>query len=260
MKKIILPFLLLLPFNYCLAQNIIKYAYQKPCLGMKGKVEKLTEEVYGFELADDTVSLKLEEKRIFEFSEKGELKKKTISYDDYEKILMYQMYEKGRPMRFEQEARTPLYTNKDSTRLFIIDDRNEYLVSWMNYNHEYATIDTTYINYLGNRTEIKIQAHFRELRIIEERDDNGNLVRETRYLRNSLGTSSQWFYNEDNLLIGKESISFNYPGDSRVFYEYDEFDKQGNWLLKLVKERAEKYNENSELVTTRIVKRQIKYY
>lgn len=116
--------------------------------------------------------------------------KKTISYDDYENKITYSLFENGRAIRFEQEIIKPTYIDKDSSRLFVINN-NERFVTW--YNHDYAMIDATLIRYYGEITELTPLSHFRKLKITEICDSVGNLLRETRSLRDKFSYVSVIF-------------------------------------------------------------------
>jgi len=230
---------------------------------MKGKVKTLTEETYEMKGENDTIVPKLQGKAVFEFTKDGELKKKTTSYDDYENIIAYSRFERGRAMRIDKEIITPAYIDKDSSRFFVIDNYNERLVTWGNYNHEYARIDTTLIRYSGDMIKITPLSNIRKLTITETRDGRGNLIRETRSLRGKPASWCEWVFDEDGLLIneiGTRPGGYGVMEDYGLFYEYGNFDKQGNWLLKKIKRREIEYDENSEISTTGIVVRQIKYY
>lgn len=263
MKKVAFIFLLLFFAGHCFAQNPFKFGGQKLFLGMKGRVKTVNQETFELKWDNDMVVEELQGKEIFHFTKKGELKSKIISSDDYEKITTYSQYENGRAMRFGQEIRTPDYLDKDSSRLFIIDDRNEQLVTWRNYNREYSQIDTTLIRYTGEITEITPLYHFRKLEIMEVRDSLGNLIRETSSLGGRPGAWCMWTYDENDLLVsetGTKPAGFGMMDDYSFFYEYEDFDKHGNWRLKIVKVKESEYEENSDLITMRIIKRQIKYY
>lgn len=264
MKKIILFTLLFLFTGYCFAQDYFKFGGQKPFLNMKGKVKVLTEETFELKWKDDSIVHELQGKEVFEFTKKGDLKKKTISYDGYEKSITYSQYENGRAIRFEQEINDQGHIDKDSSRIFVIDSNNERLVTWINYNHEYAYTDTTLIQYIGDEIrEITPLSNLRKLKIKEIRDNQGNLIRETRLLRGKTASWCEWAYDENSLLIsesGTRPSAFGMMDDYSYYYEYEDFDKRGNWRTKKVKVKEVEYEENSKLVTTRIVKRQIKYY
>lgn len=263
MKKNVLIILLFLFTGHCLAQNVFKFGGQKPYLGMKGKVKSLAQETYEMKWNNDTIVRELQGKETFKFTKKGELKKKTLSYDDYENSITYSLYENGRAVRFEQEIRKPDYIDKDSSRIFVIDNNKERLVTWRNYNHEYAQIDTTLIRYFGDMTEITPLANNRRLKITELRDSLGNLTRETRSLRGRTASWCEWAFDENDLLIseiGTRPGAFGMMDDYSFFYEYGNFDKRGNWRLKKVKVKEFEYGENSDTITTKIIIRQIKYY
>lgn len=263
MKKVVLFTLLFFFAGHCIAQNVFKFGGQKPFLGMKGKVKTLTEETFELKWDNDTIVHESQGKEIFEFTKKGELIKKTISYDDYESKITYSLFENGRAMRFEQEIIKPTYIDKDSSRLFVIDNNNERLVTWRNYNHDYAMTDTTLIRYYGEITELTPLSHFRRLKITEIRDSVGNLIRETRSLREKNASWCEWIYGENGLLVSKSGTqpsTWGMMDDYSFFYDYADFDKRGNWRLKIVKVREIEYDENSDMITTRIIKRQIKYY
>lgn len=263
MNKITLFILLLLFTVHCFAQNSFRFGGQKPFLGMKGKVKTLTEETFELKWNNDTIVSELQGKVIFEFTKKGELKKKTTSYDDYKNIIIYSHYENGRAMRFHQEIINPTYTDKDSNRIFVIDNNNERLVTWRNYNHDYTQTDTTLIRYIGEITEITPLSNFRKLKITEIRNNQGDLIRETRSLREKSASWYEWVYDENGLLISKNGTkpsAFGMMDDYSYFYEYKDFDKHGNWHMKTVKISEIEYDNNSDLIGTRIVKRQIKYY
>ena len=77
------------------------------CLGMKGKVKKVTEETYIMKWEDGSLIRELKEKAVFEFAKDGRLIRKTTSYDDYENTITYSRFKDGRAMRFDQVIRTP---------------------------------------------------------------------------------------------------------------------------------------------------------
>lgn len=263
MKKIVLFTLLLLLGNYCLAQNAFRFGGQKVFLGMKGKVKMLTEETFELKWKDDALVYESKGKAVFEFTKRGELRKKTTLYDDYENTITYSQYQNGRAMRFDQQISRPTYTDKDSSRIFIVDNNNEQLVTWRNYNHDYAQIDTTLIRYSGEIAIITPLSNLRRLEVREVRDSLGNLIRETRSLRGKPASWCQWVYDDKGLLVsesGTKPSSFGLTDDYSFFYEYENFDKRGNWRQKIVKVKESEYDEDSDMVTTRIVKRQIKYY
>lgn len=260
---LLISVLLLLSSGYGLAQNPFRFGGQKPFLGMKGKVKTSTEQTFDLKWENDEVVEELKGKAVFEFTKKGELKKKTTSYDDYVKSITYSEYEDGRAMRFEQEITESASLDRDSSRIFIVDNKNERLVTWRNYNHEYTDVDTTLIRYMGDITEITPLSNWRKLQIDETRDRRGNLVRETRSLRGKRASWCDWVYDENDLLVeesGTKPGGFGMMDDYSYFYEYDDFDKRGNWRRKVVKVRKNQYEEDSEMVTTTIIRRQIKYY
>lgn len=263
MRGIVFFFLLFLFAGQCLAQNAFRFGGQKPFLGMKGKVKTVTQETFELKWDNDTIVQEWQGKEVFEFTKKGELIKKTTSSDDYENMITYSQHENGRAIRFEQEIRKPSYIDKDSSRIFVIDSRNEMLVTWNNYNHDYAYIDTTLIRYYGKITEITPLSNLRRLKITETRDDQGNLVWETRSLRDKDASWHEWIYNENGLLVsenGTRPSLFGMIDDYSFFYEYKDFDKRGNWRIKIVNVKQNEYDENSDMITKRIVKRRIRYY
>lgn len=263
MKRIVLLTFIFLLIGQCFSQDVYKYGWQKPFLGMKGKVKTLTEETFELKWNNDTIVQESQGVIVFEFTKKGELKSKTTSYDDYKNTIIYSRYENGRAMRFDREISKPAYTDKDSSRLFVIDHKNEKLVTWSNYNHDYAYIDTTLIRCYGSITEITPLSNLRKLKITEVRDDRGNLVRENRSLRDKIASWCEWVYDENDLLISKSGTrpgGFGMMDDYSFFYDYEDFDKRGNWRKKTVKVKEYEYEENSRLITTSIVVRQIRYY
>ncbi|NDV69307.1 hypothetical protein [Dysgonomonas sp. 25] len=258
MKKIVILFCLLLPVLFCPAQKIVKYGELKPFLGMKGKVKTLTEEAYTVSYtADGKEEKKLEETRIFEFAKNGELKKKTVRYGENERVLTYKEYKEGRAIRFEREERTPERVDKDSIRLYVVDNFHDSLVSWNLYNTEYAYMDTTLLAYSSFMNEIKPLANKRRLEIWEQYDERGNLKDEKRLLRGDIRSWYERFYDEDDLLIKQQHIE---PAYYAIFYEYDKFDKRGNWCERKTLRQRDIYGDESDRVTTSLVIRRIKYY
>ena len=263
MKKITLIILLLLLFGHCPAQNIFKFGWQKPFLGMKGKVKTSTEEAFELKWDNDTVAQESQGVVVYEFTEEGELKSKTTSYDDYKNTITYSQYENGRAMRFDQEISRPAYIDKDSSRIFVIDNKNERLVTWRSYNNDYACTDTTLIRYIGEIREITPLSNLRKLEITEIYDSRGNLIRETRSLRGKLGSWCVWDYDENDLLAsesGTQPAGFGMMDDYNLFYDYKDFDKKGNWCLKTVNVKENQYDDDGDMITKRIIKREIKYY
>lgn len=263
MKKALIFTFLFLFAIHSLAQEIFKSGQHKPYLGMKGKVKTSTEETYDLKWENDEIVREYQGKMVYDFSKDGKLIKKTTLYDDYESTIVYSRFEDGRAMRIDQTITQPHYTDKDSTRIFVIDNYNDRLVTWRNYNSEYAQTDTTLIRYLGEMTEITPLSNIRKLSITETRDSRGNLIRETRTLRGRTASWCMWDYDENGLLIsefGTEPGAFGVMDDYSFFYEYQDFDKRGNWRRKLVKQRGRQYDEESEMIPTRIIERKIKYY
>lgn len=264
MKTTTLFIVLFLFTNLCFAQDVYKYGYQKPFLGMKGKVKTLTDEILEIELGNDTTIQKSRETVVFEFSKNGKLKSKSTSYEDYKNTIIYSQYENGRAMRFDREIITPEYTDKDSSRLFVIDNRNERLITWKNYNQNYAQTDTTLIYRTGDEIDITPLGHIRDLKITEVHDIRGNLIRETRSIRGSRAFEWDYIYDKNDLLVSEDGtkIGASYIGQYNFLYEYEDFDKQGNWRKKIVKgkEKENGYSFNSEKTIERITLRQITYY
>jgi hypothetical protein len=79
-------------------------------------------------------------------------------------------------------------------------------VTWSNYNHDYARIDTTLIRYYGEITEITPLSNFRRLQIREIRDPRENLIGETRLLRRKHASWCDWVYDENSDKIIKRIV------------------------------------------------------
>ena len=229
---------------------------------MKGKVKTLTEETFEFKWNNDTIVQETQGIIVYEFTEKGELKNKTISSVDYKNAIKFSQYENGRAMRFDRIMSNADDINKDSIKLFIVDHKNERLVTWSNYNHDYARTDTTLIRYTGDEINITPLSDFRKLEITEIHDRRGNLIRETRSLRGRRVFECDWIYNEDDLLVNENGTQIGGFSIDKYsfFYEYEDFDKSGNWRKKIVKMKEMEYDENKDKITHKIIVRQIRYY
>jgi len=262
MKTTIFLFLIFLSVSSSQAQETVKFAADKPFLGMKGKVKTLIELIYDLDATEDSENPVIGQTNTFEFSEKGALIKKTISYEGYEKSITYMQFENVRPLRFEQKIKSKYSTDKDSTRIYIIDHTNERLVTWSNYNHEYASVDTSLIYYYDNRTEITPLGKNRRLKIVETRDRNGNLINETKYLRGKMAAINVWEFDDNNLMIRSTKEQYNsfFPVNEHLFFSYQNYDAKGNWLLKITTREEKQNDENDEIPTIGVIERKIEYY
>jgi hypothetical protein len=258
MRIFLSAFLLFVLTISCPAQEVFRYGYTKPFLGMKGKVKTLTEETYDISLKDDSIeNRKLSEKRVFEFDKDGFLKKKTTYFGKDKNIITFRKNKAGRTVRFERQSYFSDQVAKDSIRLFEINKNNDLLVSWNNYNKEYASVDTTKIKYIADMTVIHPMANKGRLKIEEHYDKNGNMTQEWRTLYGDVRSWYEQFYDENNLLIKRQYIDPHYYA---LHYFYDKYDKQGNWQERTIKQPVDKYDEDSELITISVTIRQIKYY
>lgn len=250
MRKLILFSFFILVANICSAQ-LVKYGSLKPYLGMKGNVESVTEESFGFSLdKEGNEKRTLQGKWISEFAENGDLKRKTFIDGRYETVISYLEYNKGRAVRFNIESRTPLGVDNDSIRLFVVSEYKDSLVSWNRYNRDFASMDTTLIRYdpILNDVILMPLANNRRLQIRERYDGQGNLIDERRLLRGDVKSWTLWTYNEEGLLVERNNLE---PDYSLTRFSYREFDEYGNWKERITQ------NESGEEIGIMI--REIKY-
>lgn len=245
--------------NICFAQRPIPgYGYQKPYLGMKGKVKTMTEEVYDITQKDDKVNKKLKEKIIYNFDKEGKLIDWT-KYDQIDTIItVFKEYNDKIPIRIESTTHTFNGIRKDSVRLFTLSPEYELLVGWRDYDQKEASYtDSTLINYYPQSMEITVLGKKPRTRMVERYDEKGNLIEASYSLDYDIKYLTNQTFNEDNLLTEVEIINGHNYSAIYYLYSYHKFDKKGNWQESITNYKT-MYNENKTVIETKV--RDIQYY
>lgn len=258
--RFLLFFILFFSANICFAQRPIPgYGYQKPYLGMKGKVKTMTEEVYDIIQKDDnTQDKKLKETIIYNFDKEGKLID-WIKYDQIDTITtVFKEYNDKIPIRIESTTHTSNSVRKDSVHLFTLSPEYELLVGWRNYDQKEASYtDSTLINYYPQSMEITVLGKKPRTRMMERYDEKCNLIEVSYSLDYDIKYLTNQTFNEDNLLTEVEIINGHNYSAIYYLYSYNKFDKKGNW-----RECTTNYKTmNSDNKTViEIKERNIKYY
>jgi len=245
--------------SICFAQRSNPgYGYQKPYLGMKGKVKTMTEEVYNITQKNDKENKKLKERVIYNFDKKGKLIDWVKCGQVDTIITVFKEYNDEIPTRIESTIRNFNSIRKDSVRLFTLSPDYALLVGWRNYDQkETSYTDSTLINYYPQSMEITILGKKTRTRMMERYDEKCNLIEVSYSLDYDIKYLTNQTFNEDNLLTEVEIINGDNYSAIYYLYSYNKFDKKGNWS-ECVTNYKTAYNDNKTVVE--IKERTIEYY